>query len=81
LGPARYLSGRSHAGENLAELLAKREKGLAPPSTNAYPYTSQTKETLAQLAALTPKTLAVTHGPIFIGDGRRAFGDLAIVMR
>src|SRR5215475_8187430 len=28
---ALYLSGRRHAGENLAELLAKREKGLAPP--------------------------------------------------
>jgi hypothetical protein len=28
---ALYLSGRRHAGENLAELLAKREKWLAPP--------------------------------------------------
>jgi hypothetical protein len=28
---ALYLSGRHHAGENLAELLTKREKGLAPP--------------------------------------------------
>jgi transposase len=28
---ALYLSGRRHAGENLAELLIKREKGLAPP--------------------------------------------------
>jgi transposase len=28
---ALYLSGRRHAGENLAELLTKREKGLAPP--------------------------------------------------
>jgi transposase len=28
---ALYLSGRRHAGENLAELLAKREKGLPPP--------------------------------------------------
>src|SRR5215510_2158051 len=28
---ALYLSGRRHAGENLAELLAKREKGLALP--------------------------------------------------
>jgi hypothetical protein len=28
---AVYLSGRRHAGENLAELLAKREKGLTPP--------------------------------------------------
>ncbi len=28
---ALYLSGRRHAGENLAELLAKREKGLARP--------------------------------------------------
>ena len=28
---ALYLSGRRHAGENLAELLTKREEGLAPP--------------------------------------------------
>ncbi|HKQ79822.1 MAG TPA: transposase [Blastocatellia bacterium] len=28
---ALYLSGGRHAGENLAELLAKREKGLSPP--------------------------------------------------
>jgi len=28
---ALYLSGRRHAGENLAELLTKREKGLTPP--------------------------------------------------
>jgi transposase len=28
---ALYLSGRRHAGENLADLLTKREKGLAPP--------------------------------------------------
>jgi transposase len=28
---ALYLSGRRHAGENLAEVLTKREKGLAPP--------------------------------------------------
>jgi hypothetical protein len=28
---ALYLSGRRHAGENLAELLTKREKGLSPP--------------------------------------------------
>jgi len=28
---ALYLSGRRHAGENLAELLTKREKGLGPP--------------------------------------------------
>src|SRR5262245_23978737 len=28
---ALYLSGRRHAGENLAELLTKREEGLTPP--------------------------------------------------
>ena len=28
---ALYLSGRRHAGENLAELLTKRDKGLTPP--------------------------------------------------
>ena len=81
LGPARYLSGRRHAGENLAGLLAKREKGLASSFANAYPYTSQTEETLTRLAALTPNTLAVMHGITLIGDGRRTLGDLAIVMR
>jgi len=62
-------------------MIAKREKGLAPSFANAYPYTSQTEETLVRLAALTPNTLAVMHGSTFIGDGRRTLGDLAIVRR
>src|SRR5215475_15892352 len=32
---ALYLSGRRHAGENLAELLPKREKGLSPRSRSS----------------------------------------------
>ena len=48
---------------------------------NAYPYTSQTDDTLRRLASLSPKTLAVMHGSTFVGDGKRAIDDLATAMR
>ena len=48
---------------------------------NAYPYSSQTDETLRRLAALEPRTLALMHGSMFVGDGKQAIDDLAIAMR
>ena len=51
------------------------------PFANAYPYSSQTEDTLRRLARLTPKTLAIMHGSTFIGDGKRALDDLATAMR
>ena len=48
---------------------------------NAYPYSSQTEDTLRRLAALEPSTLAIMHGSTFVGDGKRAIEDLAIAMR
>ena len=51
------------------------------PLANAYPYSSQTEDTLRQLASLTPRTLALMHGSTFIGDGKRALDDLATAMR
>ena len=48
---------------------------------NAYPYSSQTDDTLRRLAALEPRTLALMHGSTFVGDGKRAIEDLAIAMR
>lgn len=51
------------------------------PLANAYPYSSQTEDTLRRLAELTPKTIAIMHGSSFIGDGKRALDDLATAMR
>jgi flavorubredoxin len=51
------------------------------PLANAYPYSSQTEDTLRRLASLAPRTLALMHGSTFIGDGKRALDDLATAMR
>ena len=45
---ALYLSGRRHAGENLAELLTKRDKGLTPPIQMSECAASRTIESLTQ---------------------------------
>ena len=45
------------------------------------PYTPQTDRILQRLAALKPKTLATMHGSSFVGDGERAFFDLAAVIK
>jgi flavorubredoxin len=54
---------------------------LEGPFANAYPYSSQTDDTLKRLASLRPKTLALMHGSTFVGDGKRALDDLATAMR
>lgn len=51
------------------------------PLASYLPYTRQTERVLADLAALKPRTLAAMHGSAFTGDGERAIGDLAGVMK
>jgi flavorubredoxin len=56
-------------------------KALGGPMANDMPYTPYTDATLARLAALEPRTLALMHGSTFTGDGRTALLDLATVIR
>ena len=51
------------------------------PLANYMPYTTQTDRILQRVAALKPRTLATMHGSTFVGDGERAIGDLAKVMK
>ena len=51
------------------------------PLANYMPYTTQTDRILQRVAALKPRTLATMHGSTFVGDGERAIGDLANVMK
>jgi len=54
---------------------------LQGPLANDMPYTPYTDATLQRLADLEPKTLAAMHGSSWHGDGRRAVGALAAVIR
>jgi len=51
------------------------------PLANYMPYCTLTDATLQRLAALQPKRLATMHGSVYVGDGRKALQDLAIVWR
>jgi flavorubredoxin len=51
------------------------------PLANYLPYTPLTEPTLRRLAALAPRTLAAMHGSAFVGDGGKALGDVAQVIR
>jgi flavorubredoxin len=53
----------------------------AGPLANYIPYSPRTDVILKRLADLKPKTLAIMHGSSFAGDGQRALGDLAVIMR
>lgn len=53
----------------------------ASPLANYVPYGKHTETALKRLAELEPKTIAAMHGSTFVGDGKRAVQDLAIVMR
>jgi flavorubredoxin len=55
--------------------------GMSSPLANDMPYTPYTDRTLQRLADLAPRTLAVMHGSSFRGDGRKAFQELAGVIR
>jgi flavorubredoxin len=54
---------------------------LVGPMAKDMPYTPYTDATLQRLAGLKPKSLAVMHGSSFQGDGQKALGDLAVVIR
>jgi flavorubredoxin len=56
-------------------------EGSSGPLANDMPYTPYTDETLARLAVLKPRTLALMHGSSFRGDGESAIRDLATVIR
>ena len=48
---------------------------------NSSPYTVSTERLMRELADLKPATLAIMHGSSFRGDGKKAFLDLASVMK
>ncbi|HEX9445032.1 MAG TPA: MBL fold metallo-hydrolase [Candidatus Binatia bacterium] len=56
-------------------------KNLTGPMAKDMPYTPYTDATLKRLAALAPRTLAVMHGSSFRGDGAKALGGLADVLK
>ena len=62
---------------------AKRSltEGQKGPFADAYPYTPMTEPILHGLADLEPAQLALMHGASFVGDGRRALRELAVVMK
>lgn len=60
------------------EMLIDYQNG---PFAYYLPFTPQTERFLQKLAALKPRTLATMHGSTFVGDGERAIGDLALVMK
>jgi flavorubredoxin len=68
-------------GDVVAAAAAALRAGAKGPLANDMPWTPHTDATLARLAALDPRTLAVMHGSSFRGDGRRALLDLAAVIR
>lgn len=51
------------------------------PLANYMPYCTLTDATLQRLAALQPKRLATMHGSVYVGDGRKALQDLAMIWR
>lgn len=68
-----------------ADVVGRFEQALLEyqqgPLANYMPYTPHTEPTLQRLAALRPRTLAAMHGSTFVGDGARAIGDLAQVLK
>ena len=65
----------------VARAAAAIREGSAGPLANDMPYTPYTDATLARLAALEPRTLAVMHGSSFRGDCGKAITELAGVIR
>ena len=68
-----------------ADVIGRARKTLvdyqAGPFANYMPYTKNTDGIMRKLADLKPRTIAPMHGSAYAGDGERAIGDLAIVMR
>lgn len=57
------------------------EDGQRGPLAWYMPYGTRTDQSLRRLAELAPTTLATMHGSTFVGDGTKAIGDLAVVLR
>ncbi len=55
--------------------------GMTSPLAKDMPYTPYTDSTLARLAELEPRTLAVMHGSSYRGDGGKAVRELAGVIK
>ena len=55
--------------------------GTTTPLARDMPYTPYTDVTLARLAALKPRTLALMHGASFRGDGEHAIGELRMAVK
>lgn len=53
----------------------------AGPLANYFPYTERTASELQKLVDLRPKTLAVMHGSVFVGDGGKALSDYGEMLR
>ena len=58
--------------------LADMENG---PLAGSVPYTPYTDRIMTNLASLKPRTLATMHGSSFVGDGEKAFRDMAGVLK
>lgn len=58
--------------------LAELENG---PLAGSVPYTPQTAGIMARLGSLKPHTLATMHGSSYVGDGQKAFEDLAVALK
>jgi flavorubredoxin len=73
-----------HAGETkplseddvVGAARASMEYGAKSPLAKDIPYTPYTDATLARLAALKPRTLALMHGASYRGDGEKALSEL-----
>jgi flavorubredoxin len=69
-------------GQELVELCQRSmmnyQKG---PFANVLPYTPHTDGAFRRMAALEPKTLATMHGSVLSGDGAKALGELAAVVK
>ena len=57
------------------------EEGQRGPLAWYMSYSTQTDRSLRRLAELAPATLATMHGSTFVGNGTKAIGDLAVVLR
>jgi flavorubredoxin len=51
------------------------------PFANYFPYTPHTDGAFRRMAALEPKTLATMHGSVLRGDGAKALGELAGIIK
>ena len=69
-------------GQELVDLcrqsMTNYQKG---PFANVFPYTPHTDRAFRRMAALEPKTLATMHGSVLRGDGAKALGELAAIVK